>query len=301
MKKLVFYASLSLGIMLLSNCKNDKNTPVNDKQEIASAVAKNDTKLKRYQMSSGIVKYATKISGKVMGSTISGSGTEELYFKDWGNLELKKSDSKKITKMNIFGQKKTDVTEEHTINKLDNGKSYTVDNNRKIVYLRRDPAMEMMKTFNGGNVVDPGKKMLESIGGKIIGKENVLGYNCDVWQIPGGKQWMYKGLPLKLEMTVMGITTTNTATSAKFDTNVPDKYFELPDYPIKKEEGYQSDEAYAKDKAEMKENAKKMQNLSFEDYKKMVMQDDPEAKNMSEEELKQGYQMMKMMAKKIGK
>jgi len=300
MKKLVFYVSLSLGMIMLSNCNNDKNASTSDKQEIAGTIAKNDTKLKRYMTSSGIVKYTTKISGKMMGSTISGSGTEELYFKDWGNVELKKTDSKKVTKMNIFGQKKTDVVEEHTINKLDNGKSYSVDNKRKLIYLRRDAAMEMMKTFNDGDVVNPGEKMLESIGGKKIGKDNILGYSCDLWEIPGGKQWIYKGLPLKLQMTVMGITTTNVATSAKFDINVPDKYFELPDYPIQKEEGFQNDADYAKDKVEMKKNAKKMQNLSYEDYKKMVLKDDPEAKNMSEKEMKQGYQMMQMMAKKIG-
>ena len=63
----------------------------------------------------------------------------------------------------------------------------------------------------------------------------------------------------------------------------------------------QNDADYAKDKVEMKKKAKMLQNLSFEDYKKMVFKDDPEAKNMSEKELKQGYQMMKMMAKKMGK
>jgi hypothetical protein len=298
MKK-VLYLSLLLFAFTLTNCGNANN----DKQTEIASVAKNmvkekndDAKLKRYLVKSGIILYKTSTTGKVMGSTISGSGTEEIYFKDWGAVELKKSDNKKVTKMNIFGQKKTDVVEEHTINKLDNGKSYSVDTNNKVIYLRRDPAMEMMKTFNGGDVVDPGKKMLESMGGKIIGKEKILGYTCDLWEIPGGKQWIYKGLPLKLEMTVMGVTSKTEATSAKFNVAVPDKYFELPDYPIQKEEGYQNDEEYAQDKAEMKKQAAKMKNMTFEQYKAMVHKEDPETRNMSDEELKMGYQIMKKIA-----
>ena len=291
--------------LLFSACGNNSET---SKSDIANNMANvnsgdktiKDNKLKRYKVKSGIVKYDIKINGKVMGSTVTGSGTEELYFKDWGDVELKKQDSKQVTKINIFGQKKTEVQETHVIDKLDNGKSYHVDIKNKTIFLRRDPAMEMMKTYNDGDVVDPGKKMLESIGGKIVGKEKVLGYTCDVWEIPGGKQWMYKGLPLKLVMTVMGITTSNTAVSAKFNTNVPDSYFKLPDYPIQKEDGYLNDNAYAKDKAEMKKNAKMMNNLTFEQYKEMLKKDNPEKfKNMSDEELKIGYQMMKKVAQKM--
>ena len=199
-----------------------------------------------------------------------------------------------------MGQKKTDVTEKHSINKLDNGKSYHVDIKNKLIYLRRDPAMEMMKAFNDGDVVDPGKKMLESIGGKIVGKEKIKGYTCDVWQIPGGKQWIYKGLPLKLTMTMMGITTTTEITSAKFNINVSDSYFKLPNYPIKKEEGYRNDKEYNQDKAEMKKNAKKLQNMTFAQYKEMLKKEDPEEyKNMSEKELKQGYQIIKKMSARM--
>jgi hypothetical protein len=136
------------------------------------------------------------------------------------------------------------------------------------------------------------------MGGEKIGTEKILNYNCEVWKIPGGKQWMYKGLPLKLEMTVMGTTSTLMVTSAKFNTSVPDKYFELPDYPIQEMEGYQNDEEYAKDKAEMKKNAKKMQKMTYAEYKAMVLKEDP---NVSEEELKTGYKMMKKMTKKMSK
>jgi hypothetical protein len=235
-----------------------------------------------------------------MGSTIDGSGTEDLYFKNWGDLELKKTDEKKTTHINIFGQKKTEVDEAHTINKLDNGKSYTVDMKNKIIYVQRDPAMEMMKTFGKGDVEKTGEKMLESMGGKKVGQEKILGYTCDVWEIPGGKQWIYKGIPLKLQMTVMGITTTNEATSAEFNKSVPDKYFKLPDYPIEEMPGYQSDEAYKNDKKDMKKGAEMMRKMSFEDYKALLKKNDPQSyKEMTDEEIKMSYNLMQKMAQQM--
>jgi hypothetical protein len=304
MKKLHIIILALSGMLVISNCNGNENgnQPGAEKQSIATDVSAKKNTIKRYMVKSGIVKYKTTIKGKMMGSTIDGSGTEELYFRDWGALELKKNDSKQVTHINIFGQKKTEVEETHTIDKLDNGKSYSVDTKNKIIYVKRDPAIEMVKNFGDGDVADVSKKMLESMGGKKVGNEKVMGYNCEVWEIPGGKQWIYKGIPLKFEMTMMGITTTTVATEAKFDVNVPDKYFELPDYPIQEMEGFQSDEAYEADQKEMKKNAQQMKKMTFEEYKKMVKQSDPETfKNTSEEELKMGYEMMKKMAEQISK
>jgi hypothetical protein len=303
MKKIQILVLALFGFFIFSNCNGEKDSEqtANDKQSIATKVSKKNT-IKRYMVSSGIVKYKTKISGKMMGSTVDGNGIEELYFKDWGALELKKTDNKQVTHINIFGQKKTEVEETHTIDKLDNGKSYSVDTKNKIIYVKRDPAIEMIKNFGDGDIADAGIKMLESMGGKKIGKEKILGYDCDVWQIPGGKQWIYKGIPLKLEMNMMGITTTTVATEAKFNINVPDKYFSLPDYPVQQIEDFQSDEEYEAEQKEMKKNAEQIKKMSFEEYKNMVKQTDPETfKNTSEEELKMGYQMMKKMAEQISK
>lgn len=50
------------------------------------------TELKRYEVKSGMVEYATTSSGKMMGSTISGEGSEKLYFKDFGEIELREDE-----------------------------------------------------------------------------------------------------------------------------------------------------------------------------------------------------------------
>ncbi|HIP47445.1 MAG TPA: hypothetical protein EYG92_00550 [Lutibacter sp.] len=293
MKKLSILVAL---VIITASCRGNENKAADS---LAVNSDKQETKLKRYEVKSAMVTYKTIVSGKVMGSTISGSGTESLYFKNWGDLELKEAQSSQTTTSKFFGKSSTQTTETHTMNKLDNGKSYHVDFERKIIMLRRDMAMEMNKMFADGDVNKTGKQMLEGMGGKIVGQGSVLGYNCDIWDVMGAKQWIYKGLPLKIEVSIMGITTVTKAVTAKFDVSVADKYFKLPNFPIEEMEDYQNDEEYEEDRIEMKKNAQKMKNMTYAEYKAMVLKDDPEAAEMSEEEMKQGYQMFKMMMKKM--
>jgi len=291
--------SIILALLIISvSCQGNENKTTDS---LAVKSDKEETKLKRYEVKSGMVTYKTTISGKIMGSTISGTGTENLYFKDWGNLELKEARTSQTTTSKLFGKTSTQTEETHTMSKLDNGKAYYVDFDRKIIMLQRDMTMEMNKMFADGDVNKTGRAILEGMGGKIVGQGTILGYNCEIWEVMGGKQWVYKGLPLKVEVKQMGITTITVATSAKFNVNVPDKYFELPDFPIEEMEGYQSDEEYIEDKAEMKKTAKKMKNMTYAEYKAMIIKEDPEAAKMSEEEMQQSYQMFKAMMQKMSK
>ena len=266
------------------------------KENSDNAITQSDNQnptLKRYDVKSGMVTYKITINGKVMGSTITGSGSEKLYFKNWGATELKEENSTKTTKMNFFGKEKIKTDKTHTINKLDNGKSYLVNFKNASIYLRRDPMMELMKNTNtdAGNA---GKEMLKSVGGKKIGEENFLGYPCEIWDAMGSKQWIYKGVTLKIVSKVMGITTIKEATEAKFNINVSDKHFQLPDFPIVKEEGYLSDDAYQAEQQDMKTKKDHLKKMSFEEFKKMAKQD-PEMKNMTDKELKEQYKLMKQM------
>ena len=256
-------------------------------------------KLKRYDIKSGIIEYATTTSGKVMGSTIDGSGTEKLYFKDWGALELKESMLTQTTTMKFLGNASTETEETHTMVKLDNGESYSVDFKKETIYASRDMAMDMVMEHQAdGDAGKVGESMLESMGGKKTGTEKFLGYTCDVWEIMGGKQWIHKGLMLKMEMTVLGITTKTEATSVKLDVSVPDANFSLPDFPIQEVENFMSnDDDSPMDAKEMEEGMKMMEGLSFEEYKKMVREGDAEMQDASDEELRQSYDMMQKMIK----
>ena len=269
---------LSLAVALISCSGNSQN------------------QLKRYEVKSGIVKYTSTISGKMLGSKIAGSGTENLYFKNWGSLELKESASEQTTTVKFFGKEKIENTSTHVINKLDNGESYLANFDTKIITVSRDPMMDMMKQSNT-NATEAGKNMLESMGGKIVGTESVLGHSCEVWDIMGAKQWLYKGVMLKMEVTVLGIKTITQATSAKFDVSVADSNFELPDFPIQKTEGFMNNDEFNDELEDMDAKMKELSKLSFEDWKKMATKNDPEMRDMSDEELRQTYDMIQKMIK----
>jgi len=292
MKKISILIFLFITII---NCNGkDKNTD----NSLSKNSKTQEPTLKRYDVKSGIIKYKTTISGKVMGGIVSGSGTESLYFKNWGAIELKEQESNQTTSITIFGKKNIQKVHSHIIDKLDNGESYHVDMDKKKIYLRRDPMMDLMKQTNT-DAGQAGKKMLESMGGKKIGTKQFMGYNCEVWNVMGGEQWLYKGVLLKLKITVMGITTITEATKANFDVNVADSYFKLPNYPIIKEEGFENNNAFQNDKKEMDANMDKLSKMSYEEWKKAALADgeDEELKNMSEEELRQSYNMIQKMIK----
>ncbi len=260
--------------------------------------------VKRYEVKSGIIKYRTSNSGKVMGSTIDGKGTESLYFKDWGVVELKESESTETTITKIFGQRNEETTSNHTMNKLENGKSYSVDFNEKVIYANRDMAMDLIGALNpNGNASEVGKSMLEGMGGEKVGSEKVLGYDCEVWTVAGGKQWIHKGVVLKVEMNLMGITTTTVALSAEFNVSVSDKYFKLPDFPMQKMESLGDSQEMFGDMGDMddmedfSDEMEKMRKMSYADWKKLVVSNDKEAAQMSEQELKTTYDMMQKMLK----
>lgn len=264
--------------------------------------------LKRYNVKSGIVEYKTTISGKVMGSTISGSGSEKLYFKDWGAMELRETEQTQTTTIKIFGQKNTETENKHSMLKLDNGITYAVDFEKEKIYANRDMAMDLTKEFYpDADAAEAGKNMMESMGGKKIGNEKIIGYDCEVWELSGGKQWVYKGAMLKAEITMLGITTVTEATSASFNTYVADKYFQLPDFAMQEQEGFMGEDMFDKDILdENPENTKaameKISKMSYEEWKKMAQREDEDLRNISETELRETYDMMqKMLKNRIGK
>ena len=183
---------------------------------------------KRYGVKSGIIEYKTTVSGKVLVSKVEGGGTSSIYFKDYGAVELQKekSSQKNITK--FFGTTKIDSSKVNIISKFDHGKVTSVDLDKKTKYAGQDVGIGLFS--KNKDPYKAGEEMLEDIGGEKIGTEDFLGYKCDVWKVPGGKEYLYKGAVLKLDMNVLGVRTVKTATSAKFDISIPDKDFELPKY-----------------------------------------------------------------------
>ncbi len=263
---------------------------------LVSCDGNSQNQLKRYDVKSGIITYKTTITGKMMGGKVSGNGIENLYFKNWGATELKEEEWSQTTKIKFFGKEKTDTSSKHVIHKLDNGESYTVDFDAKTISVGRDAAMDLMKESNT-DAGEVGKNMLEALGGEKVGNETYKGYDCEVWTFMGGKQWNHKGVLLKMEMTTLGIKTITEATSVQFNISVPDSNFKLPDFPVEKVESYLSNDDYEIEMEEMDENLDQISKMSFKEWKKLATEDDPEMKEMSDEELRQTYDMMQKMIK----
>lgn len=174
----------------------------------------------RYDIKSGIVEYEIvgNAPGMTKGDTL--SGTSKLYFKDFGKLEL--SDEKIV--QTIMGEKE----EERTITKIVNDKMFTVDFNDEVTYsqaLILDEENVMLNIKNYDSFVQ--------MGAKNLGKEDILGYKCDVWQLGEDKFWVYNSVLLKQVSQSLGVVQIQQAKLAVFNIDIKDDKFKLPPFPIK--------------------------------------------------------------------
>lgn len=218
MKNTLKYLSILFFVTAFTACDKDDDLQSKD--------------IKRYLVESGIINYSTAISGTVAGGTVTGAGTVQLYFENWGARELKNEESTTTTviampEINLFT---TDLSTIHNTDKIDNEMIYIVDYDAQKIFTKSDPLIEFMRLYDY-DAAEAGKKMLESMGGVQSDNEEFKGYDCEVWTALGSTQWIYKGVTLKIVSTISGITISQEATDIKFNVSVNDSYFELPDYP----------------------------------------------------------------------
>lgn len=185
--------------------------------------------IKRYNVESGIVHFTTSISGP----HVNGSGTKDLYFKKYGALEMSYEDkSETISFINENGIEEFKTEDARSAYKIDNDKIYVVDYGASVIYTKEDPLIEYMRQ-NDLDALEAGRQTMISLGGVQLDNEEILGYNCEVWELIGIKQWIYRGITLKIVANLAGITIIEEATNIKFDVSVADSYFELPNFPHK--------------------------------------------------------------------
>lgn len=187
-------------------------------------------KMKRYEIKSGKIVYDISTSGNVMGMVkIEMKGTKKVTFDDNGLKEL--VEEHKVTKEVAMGQAKEDKS--HTLQYMQDDFIYSVDFKKKKITRIKNPAMDMMKMFgNEKSMKKTGEEMMKSMGGKKTGTDKVLGYTCEVWNLMGVKQCIYKGIPLRIESNIMGMKSMEIATKADFDISLNKNDFKLPDFPI---------------------------------------------------------------------
>ena len=186
--------------------------------------------MKKYDVKSAKIEYSIKESGDIMGMVkIKGIGKKRVIFDNYGVKDL--TEENKVKKETTGGQTKVDKT--HTMTYMNDGIMYQVDFKKKTIVRMENPAMAMNAMMGSGkNIKQTGEAMMKSMGGKKTGTDKVLGHTCDVWDLMGVKQCIYKGIPLRIESNIMGLKSLQIATKADFDVALSDDDFKLPDYPM---------------------------------------------------------------------
>jgi len=186
--------------------------------------------MKKYDVKSGKIEYELKGSGNVMGIVKTQSiGKKRVIFDAYGAKELE--ETVEVETQTTMGETKTN--KKHILNYMNRATIYKVDFTKKRINRMKNTGAAMAAAFGGGkNLKETGESMMKKMGGKKIGTENILGYTCEVWDLMGVKQCMYKGLALKIETNIMGMKNTEVATKAEFDMALSEKSFKLPDFPV---------------------------------------------------------------------
>jgi len=207
MKKLAFI--LSIAFVAFASCDKEDSPEINGSN-------------KRLNIESGIIHYSTTTLGMLPDVTISGPGTAELYFKDWGALKLETSRNELTYTYPTF----INIVNNHETTKIDSETIYSVDYASGIILTQKGAVIEFM-FFNS-------QVALESMSYKKVGTEEYEGYDCEIWKNDSdNKVWMYKGVELKSITSLAGITITKEAIEIDFNIDVPEGKFDLPDYPHK--------------------------------------------------------------------
>ncbi len=196
--------------------------------------------MKMYDVKSGKIEYGIKGSGEIMGQKMQTIGKKRVIFDAYGAQNL--TEENKIDKQTIMGQKK--VTKTHTMSYIKKGMVYHVDFKSKRIMRMGNMGAGMAMLMGGGkDMKQTGEEMMKKMGGKKTGTDKVLGYACDVWDLMGTKQCIYKGIPLRVETDVMGIKNIEVATKAEFDISLSKDDFKLPDFSIYDEHGEKLDKS----------------------------------------------------------
>ena len=197
---------------------------------LACSVSYANSKMKKYDIKSAKIEYSINSSGSILGMKTQEVGKKRVIFDDYGIKELR--EESKVKKMSGLGQNKIDKS--HKLIYMNNLIIYKVDFKDKNIIRIKNEGVATMASLLGGdkNLMQTGEEMLKKMGGKKIGSDKVAGYKCDVWDLKGVKQCIYKGVTLRIESEMMGIKSTEVATKAEFGLSLSKDDFKLPNFPI---------------------------------------------------------------------
>lgn len=169
--------------------------------------------VKHYQVKSGMVEYAL---------TGTRSGTETLYWDDWGEREAR------YTKASISMMGMTQTTDDWVITLPD--VVYSIDMKTKTGVKSGNPAKAFAAGLSDKELEDFGRRMAESMGAKMVGTDRVAGLSCELWRTEQmqSESCDHKGVPLRMVSNTMGMNMTVTATKVDLGADVDESHFTVP-------------------------------------------------------------------------
>ena len=167
-----------------------------------------------FEVEKGMVMYDIYGGGVLTNETnLTLNGKATLRFKDWGTTLLSHDEGIVVTSGALKSKQHIESLEKQTKEAL-----YTVDFKNKKIHERKNSISNALKEDNTEKL-------------KKIGEDKILGLTCEVWEGQGVRKCLYKGLPLKIESEVLGISYHKIAREIVFDVNGSSKKCALPDFP----------------------------------------------------------------------
>ena len=168
-----------------------------------------------FEIESGMVIYEIYGGTQLTAETnLSIKGNAKLRFKEWGEIRLEEESGMVLTTGAIKHKQYVKRLEKQTKDSV-----ITAD-------YKNEQLMERKKVKGKENYED------ETHGLVKTGQQSVADILCDIWEGPGVKKCIYKGIVLKSESHVFDVSYVKVATEALFDINASDEECEVPDYPI---------------------------------------------------------------------
>lgn len=174
-----------------------------------------DITVPMYGVEKGLIVYDVYGGGPLAPETnLTLEGNASLRFSDFGKTLFSSEEGIVITSGALQSKQAIKNLEKQTSDAL-----FTVDFQNEKIQERKNSISNALK---GGDTKDLNK----------TGQEEVAGVTCDVWEGHGIRKCLYKGIPLKIESDVLGISYHKVARIVDFDTNSTSEAYELPDFPV---------------------------------------------------------------------
>ncbi|MDP3920501.1 MAG: hypothetical protein Q8R76_06830 [Candidatus Omnitrophota bacterium] len=168
---------------------------------------------KRYGIESGIFEY--RVDGQM-------TGTETLYFDEWGAREARYSD--------LVAEVEGNELPSRTLQLRQGGLFFLIDLTTKTGVVYKDMGLDMALEEAGTEVDQVAEIMLRKEGARRAGEGEFAGKVCEVWEIPlkGKGMCLWKMIPLESYMETRGIRLTSVVTHIQENVPIPEERFGIP-------------------------------------------------------------------------